>query len=172
MKTSLVFLITLLSFSLFSQSIHFKVIEIEKMKPLPGVKITSSLVPKEVFKTDGKGQAFINHLIGDTIVFNKEFYYPVSICIKQKDYDFNHVAEVIMVPSTKRHVPSYLELQSFEYHFVHDTLGEDSRLDITTLEPKDAMLTREVWKGKSFRFSHIDITGKSEKSVDKYNLQK
>ena len=77
-----------------------------------------------------------------------------------------------MVPSTKRSTPSYLEQQTFEYHFIHDTLGDDSRLDITTLEPKEAMQTREVWKGKSFRFSHIDITGKSEKSVDNYNLQK
>ena len=162
----------MLSAIAYSQTIHFKVIDIENLKPLFDVKVTSSLLPKDIFRTDAKGDIFINHIAGDTIVFSKEFYYPVSICITQKAYDFKHMAEVIMVPSAKRQTIGIKDLQSFEYHFVHDSLGDNSHLNITTLEPKEAMQTREIWKGKAFRFTHIDIRSKTEKSVDNYNLKK
>ena len=171
-RVNIICWITLFVAPAFAQTIHFKVVDIEKLKPLSDVKITSSLVPKDVFKTDAKGDIFINHIAGDTIVFTKEFYYPVSISITQKAYDFKHMAEVIMVPSVKKQTLPAKDLQSFEYHFVHDTLGENSQLNITTLEPMEAMQTREVWKGRAFRFTHIDIKGKTEKSADNYNLKK
>lgn len=172
MKTKLATICTLFSFISFAQVLHFKVIGIEDMQPISGVKMSTIGMQKVVLMTDTKGEIQITHLVGDTIVFSKEQYFPVSACITHKNYDFNHIMEIIMIPKIKKKSNSAMELQSFQYHFIHDTLGEDSHLNISILEPKEAMQTRDVWKGRSFRFTHIDVKGKSEKSRDSYQFQK
>jgi len=172
MKLKAAFLFILVSIGSYAQVLHFKVIGIEDMKPLSGVKMTAVGAQKEVLVTDIKGEISLNHLVGDTIVFTKETYFPVSVSVSHKNYDFNHMMEVIMIPKVKKTSNSAMELQSFQYRFIHDTLGEESHLNITVLEPKEAMLTRNVWKERSFRFTHIDVKGKTEKSNDSYDLQK
>ncbi len=168
----------ILLFVLFSavahaQMLHFKVVNINTFSAIKDVSVSSSIMKAETFKTDADGNVYVNYIPGDTIKFDKALFHPFVMNIIQKDYDFKHVIEIVLIPTSSKAPAQKLDkLASFEYHFVHDTLGENSDMKISVFENIDVSNQRQELYRKHFRFAHVDIKEKAKGSGDKYDLKK
>ncbi|MFN8415087.1 MAG: hypothetical protein U0U66_02030 [Cytophagaceae bacterium] len=175
MKVVLIFLFSVTSFLIQAQEIHIKVINMQDSTAIKGVKVKSHHDHDLITFSNDSGYFKFNVRHSDTILLQKDYYYPVFFTIKAHQFDSIHVITFYMLPSLTIVTPAQLRsnnhnLQSFEYTFVHNDIGQ-SPTNITVYHMPEAVVKQqEVYKGKPFRFATIDLDHPNSKS--QYQIKK
>lgn len=143
-----------------AQKINFKVLNVSTGLPEARVKVSS--LPEHLFITysNDKGEFSTFILQDDTLELSHENFHPLILQIKVSNFDSSHTVVVGIVPNSKDGKPfegSHGNLQNFEYHFVHDTLGENSHMKINMLENVHAVRQRTNPDDKSFKVGAVNI---------------
>lgn len=153
MKNFVVICLNLLLLSSISkaQTATFHVINSETHENLRGVLIHSRLYPtlNNFLKTDAQGTANVRISEGDTISLEFIGFYPLHIVISDfQNYDFVHPMTVFMTPlmhsSHATTISDFNNLQTFEYHFVHDS-NQNKSMKLQVLEHNNATDKRNQW---------------------------
>lgn len=168
MKNLLLILFSISSFLIQAQEIHIKVVNMKDSSAIKGVKVKSHHDHDLITFSNDTGYFKFNVRHSDTILLEKDYYYPVYFTIKTHQFDSIHVITFYMLPSLSVVKPTPFKgnhnLQSFEYTFVHDKVGQ-APANITVYHAPEAILEQEkIYKGKPFRFASIDIDHPNSKS--------
>lgn len=143
------------------QTIHVILIDGTTEKPISAVKIKSAHDHDLITFSNDTGYFAFDLKHDDTILLQKDYYYPVYMRLGLHHFDSTHVIRIQLFPSqTIYKVPnkfSTKNLQAFEYHFTHDEIGNDSKAEITLFQTKDALQAQQVWTGKPLRIVTIDV---------------
>ena len=144
----------------FAQTIHVTIYDGTTEVPIKSVKVKSVNDHDLITFSNDSGYFAFNLKHNDTILLEKNLYYPVFLCLKTHKFDSTHIIKVQLFPSPKVYkVPnqySKMNLQSFEYHFTHDTIGEGSKVNVTVLQTGDAVKAQQIYTGKPLRIITID----------------
>ncbi len=125
----------------FSQKVTFKLINASNQQPIQGASMRSFLDTSLYLKSDAFGHFTCQLRENDTLTFSKDYCHPIYLFVKAKNFDSTHVISINMLPSKEIHQPiksNFKSLSYFNYHFVHDTIGDNSHLKITGFENKTA----------------------------------
>jgi hypothetical protein len=125
----------------FAQKITFKLINAATLQPIEGASLKSFLDSSLHLKSDVFGHFTVQLKENDTLTISKEYYHPLYLFVKAKNFDSTHVVSINMLPSKEIHEPiksNFKSLSDFDYHFVHDKVGDDSHLKIVGFEHKTA----------------------------------
>ncbi len=145
--------------NIYAQKISFKVIDISTGLPIWKVKVASTPEKRFITYTDGSGK-FTHFVVqDDTIQLSKDNYHPLYLKISSSNFDSTHGVIIGLVPldmKKGKQAGEYPDLKNFEYHFVHDTLGEKSNIKVHLLENVNASDFRRK-NDQSFRFGAVDI---------------
>lgn len=143
-----------------AQTIHVTIYDGTTERPIKSVKVKSIHDHDLITFSNDSGYFAFNLKHNDTILLEKDLYYPVFLSLKTHNFDSTHIVKVQLFPSPKVYkVPnqySKMNLQSFEYHFTHDTIGEGSKVNITVLQTSEAITAQKVYTGKPLRIITID----------------
>jgi hypothetical protein len=175
MKVILLFLLSFTSFLIQAQEIHIKVVNMQDSSKIKGVKVKSHHDHDLITFSNDTGYFKFNVRHSDTILLEKDYYYPIYFTIKAHQFDSVHVITFYMLPSLSIMKPVQLNnnnhnLLSFEYTFVHNDVGQ-SPANITVYHvPESILKQEEIYKGKPFRFATIDIDHPNSKS--QYQIKK
>lgn len=141
----------LFAFTLQAQVATLHVVDSETHAYIPGVVIHSRLEKNldNHLKTDLQGNVPVHIAEDDTISLECKGYYPIHIVVTHfQDYDFSHPMRIYMTPlmhhSHHTEIEDLTDLQSFEYHFVHDDF-ENKQFKIQVLEHNNATNKRNQW---------------------------
>ncbi|WP_018344062.1 hypothetical protein [Cytophaga aurantiaca] len=157
----LYFFLSLFITSLASaQTIHVKIYDGTTEQPIKSVKVKSLHDHDLITFSNDSGYFAFNLKHNDTILLEKDYYYPVFMSLTTHNFDSTHVIKLQLFPSAKVYkVPtqySKMNLQSFEYHFTHDEIGTDSKAKITVMQTGDAVKAQQVYTGKPLKIISID----------------
>jgi hypothetical protein len=143
-----------------AQTIHVIIFDGTTELPLKSVKVKSLHDHDLITFSNDSGYFAFNLKHNDTILLEKDLYYPVFLSLKTHKFDSTHIVNVQLFPSPKVYkVPNQynkMNLQSFEYHFTHDTIGEGSKVNVTVLQTSDAIKAQQIYTGKPLRIITID----------------
>ncbi len=129
----------------FAQKVTFKLINTSTLQAIEGASLKSYLDSNLHLKSDAYGHITIQLKENDTLTISKEYYHPLYLFVKVKNFDSTHVISINMLPSKDIHETvkgNFTSLSDFDYHFVHDQLGNESHLKITGFEHKTASQVR------------------------------
>ncbi|MBC7451869.1 MAG: hypothetical protein H7259_10305 [Cytophagales bacterium] len=153
-------LFILVSFSSFSQIVHVSLIDATTNKPVTGVKIKSYHDHDLITFSNDSGYFAFNLKHSDTILIQKDYYYPVYMTLATHHFDSTHVIRIPLTPSETVYNGSdqfkKMNLQTFEYHFTHDA-QDDSDAKITLFQTKDELTVQKEWTEKSLKFATVDV---------------
>lgn len=143
-----------------AQTIHVTLYDGTTEKPIKSVKVKSLHDHDLITFSNDSGYFAFNLKHNDTILLEKDLFYPVFLSLSVHNFDSTHIIKVQLFPSAKVYkVPnqySKMNLQAFEYHFTHDTIGVDSKAKVTVLQTSDAIKAQQVYTGKPLRIITID----------------
>jgi len=175
MKTVYIYLSTLLfisTFSLSAQTIHIKLFDCNTNKPISGVKVKSAHDHDLITFSNDSGYFAFNMKHTDTILFQKDYYYPVYMSIALHHFDSTHVINIQLTPSATIYTGSNkfdkANLQMFEYQFTHNDVGEDSQAKVTLFQTNDAIKAQQVQTDKPFKIVSVDVFTHPYKNNSKY----
>ncbi len=159
-----------------AQTIHVTIYDGTTDLPLKSVKVKSLHDHDLITFSNDSGYFAFNLKHNDTILLEKDLYYPVFLSLKVHKLDSTHIIKIQLFPSAKVYkVPnqySKMNLQSFEYHFTHDTIGEGSKVNVTVLQTGDAVKAQQIYTGKPLRIITIDaFPNVGEKPKNHYILE-
>jgi hypothetical protein len=128
-----------------AQKVTLKLVNAASLQPIEGASLKSFL-NKDLHSTSDKyGHITVQLLENDTLTLSKEYYHPLYLFVKVKNFDTTHVISINMVPSKEIHEPvkgNFSSLTDFEYHFVHDKVGPDSHVKVQGFEHQTASQVR------------------------------
>lgn len=143
-----------------AQTIHVTLYDGTTEQPLKSVKVKSLHDHDLITFSNDTGYFAFNLKHNDTILLEKNLYYPVFLSLSTHNFDSTHIIKVQLFPSPNVYkVPnqySKMNLQTFEYHFTHDTIGVDSKAKVTVLQTDEAVKAQQVYTGKPLRIITID----------------
>lgn len=143
-----------------AQTIHVTIYDGTTELPLKSVKVKSLHDHDLITFSNDSGYFSFNLKHNDTILLEKDYFYPVFMSLTTHNFDSTHIIKLQLFPSAKVYrVPtqySKMNLQSFEYHFAHDTIGEGSKVNVTLLQTGDALKAQQVYTGKPLKIISID----------------
>jgi hypothetical protein len=147
-KHTVVLSILFLLFSLATQAqkVTLKLVNAASLQPIEGVTMKSYFEDDMRYATDKYGHITIHLKENDTLTFTKEYFHPLYVFVKVKNFDSTHVVAINMLPSKEIHQPvkaNFSSLADFDYHFVHDKLGNESHLRVQGFEHSNAAQVRE-----------------------------
>jgi len=149
------------SFSLSAQTIHIKLLDGATYKPISGVKVKSAHDHDLITFSNDSGYFAFNLKHTDTILFQKDYYYPVYMSLEVHNFDSTHVILISLTPSPAINNENTKfekeNLQMFEYQFTHNDYGEDSKANITLFQTKDALKAQKIQTDAPFRIVSIDV---------------
>lgn len=170
LAASLVLFFTVLCIQ--AQTVHVILIDGTTEKPIDAVKIKSAHDHDLITFSNDTGYFAFNLKHDDTILLQKDYYYPVYMRLAVHHFDSTHVIKIQLFPSqTIYKVPntfSTKNLQAFEYHFTHDEIGNDGKAEITLFQTDDALQAQKVWTGKPLRIVTIDVFPHPSKPKNHY----
>lgn len=138
----------LLSVVVHAQKVTFKLINGSSLQPIQGASLTSYLNPKTKIVSDTYGHVTITLTENDTISISKDYFHPLYLFVRMKNFDTTHVIAINMVPSKEIHVnvvENFSSLTDFEYHFVHNQFGQESHFKVVGFEhPTASQLRTEM----------------------------
>jgi hypothetical protein len=162
------FLISLLH----AQNIHVNVTDATTGKVIKGAKIKSLYEHDLITFSNDSGYFSFDLTHNDTILIEKDMYYPIFVKLSLHNFDSTHIVTLRLFPSPKKYPItnqySKMNLQTFDYQFVHDEIGEESKANITILQPKEAVNAQAVWTGTPFKIISIDPFPKLNKGKTHY----
>lgn len=160
MKFISFYILSFITFFASAQTIHVKIYDGTTELPVKSAKIKSLHDHDLITFSNDSGYFSFNLKHNDTILLEKDLYYPVFLSLALHNFDSTHVIKLQLFPSPKIYkVPnqySKMNLQAFEYHFTHDTIGVDSKAKITVLQTGDAVKAQQVYTGKPLKIISID----------------
>ena len=160
------------SYMLSAQTIHVKLTDGTTEKVISGVKVKSAHDHDLITFSNDSGYFAFNVKHNDTILLQKDYYYPVFMSLTSHNFDSTHVIKIQLTPSATIYQGSNqfskMNLQAFEYTFVHDEVGDNSKAHITLFQTPDALKTQQVWTGKPFRIVTIDAFPHPSKPKNHY----
>lgn len=158
-----------------AQTIHVKLYDGTTDLPVKSVKIKSLHDHDLITFSNDSGYFAFNLKHNDTILIEKDYYYPVFMSLALHNFDSTHVIKLQLFPSPKVYkVPtqySKMNLQTFEYHFTHDEIGDDSKAKVTILQTGDAVKAQQVYTGKPLKIISVDVFQSSGKQNNHYILE-
>jgi hypothetical protein len=160
MKKILLVILLSISASLFANKVTFKLVNATTLLPIEGVSMKSSLDTSLHLRSDKFGHITFSLKDKDTLIFIKDYYHPIYIFAKVKNFDTTHVISINMIPSKDIHEPlkgNFQNLSDFNYHFVHDEMKNDSHLKISAYEHVDASNVRKLNTDSLSRNSSIYV---------------
>jgi len=161
MKFLFTILLSSLSIYLHSQTIHVTLLDLKTNKPVSGAKIKSKHDHDLITFSNDTGYFAFNLKHADTILIVKDYYYPIYMSLSTHNFDSTHIISVRLTPSQTIYKGSNqfndMNLQSFEYHFVHDKVGDNSQATITIFQTKDAISYQNKWNQDSFKIATVDV---------------
>ena len=128
-----------------AQKVTLKFVNAASLQAIEGASLKSYLDKNTHISSDKYGHITITLKENDTLTITKEYYHPLYLFVKVKNFDTTHVISVNMLPSTEIHEPikgNFSSLTDFEYHFVHDKVGNDSHLKVQGFEHQSASQLR------------------------------
>ncbi len=129
----------------FAQKVTLKLVNASSLQAIEGASLKSFLDAGFHGTSDKYGHITVQLKENDTLTISKNYYHPLYLYIKAKNFDSTHVISINMVPSKDIHEPvkgDFHTLSDFDYHFVHDKIGDDSHLKVIGYEHQDASQTR------------------------------
>ena len=141
----LTLLLFLVNFSSQAQKVTLKLVNAASLQPIEGVTLKSFMDKNLHGVSDKFGHITIYLIENDTLTMSKEYYHPLYLFVKVKNFDSTHVISINMVPSKDIHEPlkgNFQSLSDFDYHFVHDQVGNDSHVKVTGFEHPTASQVR------------------------------
>jgi hypothetical protein len=135
----------LFSIAVQAQKVTLKLVNASSLQPIEGVTLKSYLDKKLSLTSDKNGLVTLNLKENDTLTFSKAYFHPLYVFVKVKNFDSTHVIAINMLPSKEVHEPlkgNFSSLTDFDYHFVHDKLGNDSHVNVTGYEHQSASQVR------------------------------
>ena len=128
-----------------AQKITFRLVNAVSLQPVEGAVLKSYLGTNSIVMSDKYGHITIQLRENDTLTISKEYYHPLYLFVKAKNFDTTHVISINMLPSKDIHETAksnFTNLTDFDYHFVHDKIGDESHLKIKGFEHKTAAEVR------------------------------
>jgi hypothetical protein len=147
MKKILLAILLGISATMLANKVTFKLVNASTLLPIEGVSMKSSLDTSLHLRSDKYGHITFSLRDKDTLIFIKDFYHPIYIFAKAKNFDSTHVISINMIPSKDIHEPlkgNFQSLSDFNYHFVHDEAKSNSQLKISAYEHVDAAQVRKL----------------------------
>lgn len=149
------------SFTLSAQTIHIKLLDGVTYKPVAGVKVKSAHDHDLITFSNDSGYFAFNLKHTDTILFQKDYYYPVYMSVALHNFDSTHVIQILLTPSATVYNESNkfdkANLQMFEYQFTHNEVGDDSKAHITVFQTNDAIKAQKIQTDKPFKIVTVDV---------------
>ena len=177
MKTlyiSLTFLLA--SLTLSAQTVHVKLVDCSTLKPVSGVKIKSAHDHDLITFSNDSGYFAFKLKHTDTILFQKDYYYPVYMSMALHNFDSTHIIQIQLTPSTTIYTGSNKfeksNLQMFEYEFTHTESGDNSNAKITLFQTHDAVQAQQMQTEKPFKFVTVDVFTHLPKAKNQYIQKK
>ncbi len=148
MKKSLFLFLSLLLVNFIGQAqkVTFKLVNAASLQPIEGASVKSYLDKNLHLASDKFGYISIQLKDNDTLTISKDYYHPLYLFTKVKNFDTAHVISINMLPSKDVHEPikgNFKNLSDFEYHFVHDKLGDTSHVNVKGYEHLSAAQVRD-----------------------------
>ena len=175
MKTVYIYFTTLLfisSFALSAQTIHIKLIDGNTNKPVAGVKVKSAHDHDLITFSNDSGYFAFNIKHTDTILFQKDYYYPVYMSMALHNFDSTHTISIMLTPSVTVYASSNTfdkaNLQMFEYQFAHNDVALDSKAQVTLFQTNDAIKMQKMQTEKPFKIVTIDLLFTHPKNKSQY----
>lgn len=177
MKTVYIYFTTLLfisSFALSAQTIHIKLVDANTNKPIAGVKVKSAHDHDLITFSNDSGYFAYNLKHTDTILFQKDYYYPVYMSLSLHHFDSTHTISIKLTPSETIYASNNkfdkATLQMFEYQFTHNDVALDSKAGITLFQTNDAIKIQKLQTDKPFKIVTVDLfTNPNKNSKSQYN---
>ena len=129
----------------FAQKVTFKLVNAASLQPIEGASLKSYLDTTFHGTSDKYGHITVQLKENDTLTISKNYYHPLYLFVKVKNFDSTHVISINMLPSKDIHEPikeDFHTLTDFDYHFVHDQVGDESHVKVTGYEHQDASQVR------------------------------
>lgn len=129
-----------------AQKVTLKLVNAASLQPIEGASLKSYLDKSLHLSSDKYGHITLQLKENDTLTFTKEYFHPLYVFVKIKNFDSTHVVAVNMLPSKEIHEPvkgNFTSLADFDYHFVHDQLGNESHVKVQGFEHPSAAQMRE-----------------------------
>jgi hypothetical protein len=167
------FYILILSIALsnigIAQTIHVKLIDGQTKKPVSAVKVKSTHDHDFITFSNDSGYFAFKLKHNDTILLEKDYYYPMFIGLVLHNFDSTHVIQITLTASETIYSGltdfKKMNLQAFEYHFTHDEVGDNSSAKITLFQTNDALAMQKIWTGGGVKIATVDIfTHSNQKS--------
>lgn len=163
------FYILILSIALsnigIAQTIHVKLIDGQTQKPVTAVKVKSTHDHDFITFSNDSGYFAIKLKHSDTILLEKDYYYPMFIGLALHNFDSTHVIQITLTASETIYSGltefKKMNLQAFEYHFTHDEVGDKSAAKITLFQTNEALTTQKIWTGGGVKIATVDIFSNS-----------
>jgi|GEM_PF-1984189 hypothetical protein len=147
--------------SVSAQTVHVTLFDLTTNKPISNAKVKSNHDHDLITFSNDTGYFAFNLTHNDTILIVKDYYYPVYVSLNMHNFDSTHIITLRLTPSSNVYKGpnqfNNMNLQSFEYHFIHDQVGEKSQAHITVFQTKDAIKFQNKWDQNSFKFAAVDI---------------
>jgi hypothetical protein len=138
-------LLSLLHIAGQAQKVTFKLVNAASLQPIEGASLKSYLDKNLHLTSDKFGYISVQLKDDDTLTISKDYYHPLYLFTKVKNFDTAHVISINMLPSKDIHEPvkgNFKSLSDFEYHFVHDQLGNESHVNVKGYEHLNASQVR------------------------------
>ncbi len=144
-----------------AQKVTLKLVNAASLQPIEGASLKSYLNKNLHLTSDKFGHITLLLAENDTLTFSKEYFHPLYLFVKTKNFDSTHVVAINMLPSKEIHEPikgNFSSLADFDYHFVHDQLGNDSHLKVKGFEHQSASEVRYNMMHTKENVGRIHIT--------------
>jgi hypothetical protein len=129
----------------FAQKVTLKLVNASSLQAIEGASLKSFLDTSFHATSDKYGHITVQLKENDTLIISKNYYHPLYLFIKVKNFDSTHVISINMVPSKDIHEPikgNFQTLTDFDYHFIHDQIGDESHVKVTGYEHQTASQVR------------------------------
>lgn len=164
MKTVYIYFTALLfssSFAISAQTIHIKLLDANTNKPVANVKVKSAHDHDLITFSNDSGYFAFNLKHTDTILFQKDYYYPLYMSMALHNFDSTHTISIKLTPSATIYTSSNTfdkaNLQMFEYQFTHNEVGEESNAQVTLFQTNEAIKAQQVQTDKPFKIVSVDV---------------
>ena len=138
-KSTFLFLIIFMMINIFgmSQKVTLKMMDASTLQSIEKVSVKSYLNPSIIIISDSYGHVTIDLIENDTLLISKDYYHPIYLFVKARNFDTIHVVSINLLPSKEIHEvlkTNFSSLSDFEYHFIHDQIGDESFLKVKGFE--------------------------------------
>jgi hypothetical protein len=163
MDKLLLIIVLFFTSQVYSQKLHFKVVNAQNLEGLAMAKVTSTINKDHITYTNPSGIFILNYIQGDTITISKMDFHSIHLHIPHSNLDTVHVITVSMVPGTENNTPNIKNISNlsmFEYYFVHKE--EQDNLKVQVFENKTAVQQRQS-NGFKIASVHLNDFHKQQK---------